>query len=79
MKICWQHRGNIIFPTGVSKRGLSSSMLVDRALKMTCTASVRKLFSRSKSTEQIFTSQTEQNFQLGAQIILLLRVAEQFM
>ena len=41
--------------------------------------SVRKLFSRSKFTEQIFSPQTEQNFQLCAQIILLLRVAEQFM
>ena len=30
----WQHRGNIIFPTGVSKRGLNSSKLVDRTLKM---------------------------------------------
>ena len=41
--------------------------------------SVRKLFSRSKFTAQILTSQTEQNFQLCARIILLLRVAEQFM
>ena len=41
--------------------------------------SVRKLFSRFKFTEQIFTPQTEQNFQLRTQIILLLRVAEQFM
>ena len=42
-------------------------------------SSVRKLFSRSKFTEQIFTPQTEQNFQLRAQLILLLRVAEEFM
>ena len=42
-------------------------------------SSVRKLFSRSKFTEQIFIPQTEQNFQLRTQIILLLRVAEQFM
>ena len=40
------------------------------------TCSVRKLFSRCKFTEQIFTPQTEQNFPLRAQIILLLRVAE---
>ena len=43
-----------------------------------CWYSVRELFSRSKFTEQIFTTQTEENFQLRAQIILLLRVAEQF-
>ena len=41
--------------------------------------SVRKLFSRSKFTEQILTPQTEQNFYLRAQVILLLRVAERFM
>ena len=41
--------------------------------------SVRKLFLRSKFTEQNSTPQTEQNFRLRAQIILLLRVAEQFM
>ena len=34
--------------------------------------SVRKVVSRSKFTEQIFTPQTEQNFQMRAQIILLL-------
>ena len=34
--------------------------------------SVRKVASQSKFTEQIFTPQTEQNFQMHAQIILLL-------
>ena len=38
----------------------------------TCRFSVRKVVSQSKFTEQIFTSQTEQNFQMRAQIILLL-------
>ena len=42
MKTCWQHRGNIIFPTGGPKRWLSSSKLVDRALKMTSTAVVHQ-------------------------------------
>ena len=42
MKTCWQHRGNIIFPTGVSKRGLDSSKLVDGTLKMTSTAFVHQ-------------------------------------
>ena len=41
--------------------------------------SVRKVVLRSKFTEQIFMPQAEQNFQLCAQIILILRVAEQFM
>ena len=40
---------------------------------------IRASVRRSKFTEQIFTPQTEHNFQLRAQIILLLRVAEQFM
>ena len=48
-------------------------------LKFDVWLSVKKLFSRSKFTEQIFTPQSEHNFQLRAQIILLLRVAEQFM
>ena len=42
MNTCWQHRGNIISPTEVSKRGLSSSKLVDRTLKMTSTAFVHQ-------------------------------------
>ena len=42
-------------------------------------SSVRKLFSQSKFAEEIFTPQTEQNFYLRAQVILLLRVAERFM
>ena len=41
--------------------------------------SVRKVVSRSKFTEHIFMLQAEQNFQICAQIILLLQVAEQFM
>ena len=41
--------------------------------------SVRKVVSRSKLTEHILMLQAEQNFQMCAQIILLLRVAEQSM
>ena len=39
--------------------------------------SVRKMVSRAKFAEQIFTPPAEQNFQMRAQIILVLRVEEQ--
>ena len=42
MNTCWRHRGNVIFPIGVSKRGLSSSKLVDRTLKITSSAVVHQ-------------------------------------
>ena len=42
MNTCWQHRGNVIFPTGVPKRGLSSSKLMDRTLKITSSAAVHQ-------------------------------------
>ena len=41
--------------------------------------SVKKVVSRSEFTEQNFTPQVEQNFQMCAPIIFILRVAEQFM
>ena len=49
------------------------------AFGRSCWRSVRKVVSRSKFTEQIFTPQAEHNFQMCAQIIFILRVAEQFM
>ena len=60
-------------------KGISNSRAVYTFVKEGESHSVRKVVSRSKFIEHILMLQAEQNFQMCAQIILLLRAAEQFM